>query len=298
MTSETNRLKARLSTLSDSLDDLETQLAPLLAQTLPETVVGLETIQQAKLQTVLPYLVYDLVFIYLKSKGIDPKTHPVYGELERVRQYFQKIANAEDASKRRLVTDKDAANRFIKHAIAQATYGQDKRPPGEEAGPSQSAAPVPVKITAKMAARAEYEKELKELGSDDEEDGLEVFDEEPIQEGWDVVDMKERRDGKKGKGKEKAQEDTQDGSEAPQAGSKRRRPPMDPFAGYGDDDAPSTQEAPAPVEKKKKVKKSKSAASLSAGVDDPSPSQTNSTPGKAKKAKKAKQKGPMIPTAR
>jgi exosome complex protein LRP1 len=62
MANETNRLKANLSTLGESLDDIETWLEPLLAQTLPETVVGLETMQQAKLQVVLPYLVYDLVF--------------------------------------------------------------------------------------------------------------------------------------------------------------------------------------------------------------------------------------------
>jgi exosome complex protein LRP1 len=62
MTSQTQKAKAKLAALSASLDDLETHLEPLFAQTLPETVLGLEPIQQAKLQTVLPYLVYDLVF--------------------------------------------------------------------------------------------------------------------------------------------------------------------------------------------------------------------------------------------
>ena len=62
MSAEINRIRARLDTLADSLDDLEVILEPLLAQSLPETVVGLETIQQAKLQVVLPYLVYDLIF--------------------------------------------------------------------------------------------------------------------------------------------------------------------------------------------------------------------------------------------
>jgi exosome complex protein LRP1 len=62
MTSQTEKAKAKLTTLSISLDDLEAHLEPLFAQTLPETVLGLEPIQQAKLQTVLPYLVYDLVF--------------------------------------------------------------------------------------------------------------------------------------------------------------------------------------------------------------------------------------------
>ena len=58
----TEKVKAKLATLSTSLDDLEAHLQPLFAHTLPETLLGLEPIQQAKLQTVLPYLVYDLVF--------------------------------------------------------------------------------------------------------------------------------------------------------------------------------------------------------------------------------------------
>lgn len=134
MTSQTEKAKAKLAILSSSLDDLEAHLEPLFAQTLPETVLGLEPIQQAKLQTVLPYLVYDLIFsayliltfrfllvltlwhvVYLKSRGIDPKTHSVVSELvrilvanaqlpcfhlkiyqDRVKQYFDKITAAEN----------------------------------------------------------------------------------------------------------------------------------------------------------------------------------------------------------
>lgn len=57
-----DKLKSQLSTLNGSLDQLEAQLRPLLAQSFPETLVSLEKIQQAKLQTALPYIVYDLVF--------------------------------------------------------------------------------------------------------------------------------------------------------------------------------------------------------------------------------------------
>lgn len=97
MSSKTAKAKAKLSTLSASIDELEAHLEPLFGQTLPETILALEPIQQAKLQTVLPYLVYDLIFsesepfqhsrlismfsVYLKSRGIDPKTHPVVPEL-------------------------------------------------------------------------------------------------------------------------------------------------------------------------------------------------------------------------
>ena len=70
MASDTDKVRARLDTLINSLDDLETHLEPLLAQTLPETVVGLDTpIQQAKLQVAIPYIVYDLIFSALPTSG-------------------------------------------------------------------------------------------------------------------------------------------------------------------------------------------------------------------------------------
>ncbi len=62
MSDDTLKTKRRLSTLASSLADLETDLAALLSQSLPERVLGLDTIQQAKLQIVIPYIVYDLVF--------------------------------------------------------------------------------------------------------------------------------------------------------------------------------------------------------------------------------------------
>jgi len=129
MTSETENLKLKLQSLISAFSDLEDQLSPIFAQSLPETLVHLEPIQQAKLQTALAYVVYDLIFsgyflavsrrinltystVYLKTKGIDPETHPVVSELvgslfypcqthltlkqDRIKQYFDKIQNAEN----------------------------------------------------------------------------------------------------------------------------------------------------------------------------------------------------------
>ena len=121
--------------------------------------------------------------------------------------------------------DKAAANRFIKYAIAQV---KAQRPPGEDegAGPSHvrfgengEATKVPVKVTSKMAARAQYEKELAEAVSEEEEDALEVIDDEPP----DTMDL----EAGKNKGKGKAVEND---TEVSLPGRKRRRP-MDPFAG-------------------------------------------------------------------
>lgn len=62
MAASTSKVSAKIHALDASLDELEAKLEPLFAQTLPETVVGLDKVQQAKLQVALPYLVYDLVF--------------------------------------------------------------------------------------------------------------------------------------------------------------------------------------------------------------------------------------------
>ncbi len=123
----------------------------------------------------------------------------------------------------KFAVDKGVANRFIKHAIAQVKYG---RPPGQDEGVSseQQDVRVPVKVTEKMAARAQYEKELKELGSEEEED-LEVIDDaeqysSPLTPS--AVD--------KGNGKARAEDILADVAQTV-AGQKRRRPAVDPFAG-------------------------------------------------------------------
>ena len=56
-----NKLRARVATLDKLLDDFDEQLDDLLAKSLPETLLGLDNLQQAKLQVTIPYLVYDLV---------------------------------------------------------------------------------------------------------------------------------------------------------------------------------------------------------------------------------------------
>lgn len=49
---------------------------------------------------------------------MDAKQHPVYRELTRVRQYFDKIKALEsEPEQRTMVLDKAAAGRFIKHGL-------------------------------------------------------------------------------------------------------------------------------------------------------------------------------------
>ncbi|KAJ7361185.1 Sas10/Utp3/C1D family-domain-containing protein [Mycena albidolilacea] len=288
MTTETTKLKAKLASLTSSLDGLEATLAPLFAQTLPETTLALAPIEQAKLQTLLPYIVYDLVFIYLKSKGIDPKTHPVVGELTRVRKYFDKISAAENPETQRGPIDKAAATRFIKHAITQSKFGDaaaaahaSERPSEDATAPSTSTF-VPVKITSKMLARAEHEAAIRAGDSSDEEEELEVID------GDAPVASSAKGKGKgKAKATEVAAEPVVSG-----AGAKRRRPVVDPFAGFGDEPAPESaqmevDETPDEVEvetetTKRKTKKAKKSDAAADSTSAPTPD----TPGTEKKLKR------------
>ncbi|KAJ7684002.1 Sas10/Utp3/C1D family-domain-containing protein [Mycena rosella] len=223
MTTETTKLKARLDSLTTSLSALESTLSPLFAQTLPETTVALAPIEQAKLQTLIPYLVYDLIFIYLKSKGIDPKSHPVVGELTRVKKYFDKISSAENPDAPPIGASADAE---------------------AEAQPSTF---VPAKVTNKMAERAEYEAELRARGGvSSEDEGLEIIN----------GDEPEPAPAPSGKGKGKAREVVE---EPVAAGSKRRRPAIDPFAGFGDDEPAAQTDGGGEADKKKRKKEKKKA---------------------------------------
>lgn len=77
-----------------------------------------------------------------------------------------------------MTIDKEAATRFIKHAISQVQ--QQKDSVDSEQTPGPSTARQPVKVTSKMIEREQYLKELKdqdmEEGSEDGE--LQVFGDE------------------------------------------------------------------------------------------------------------------------
>ena len=194
---------------------------------------------------------------------------------DRVRQYFDKIKDAEDPAKRpclvlypiihplnyyrtphtgQLVIDKAAATRFIKNAIAQAndtilTNASDSGPSttttttttaatrphlGDDSGNGKNAndkahdAHVPAKKTEKMLEREKYHKALWEeaqLASDEDGELLDIIDN-------DNGDEEEERDEGKANAAVASPIPIPDVPPPSMAASrKRRRPPIDPFAG-------------------------------------------------------------------
>ncbi|KAI9639439.1 Sas10/Utp3/C1D family-domain-containing protein [Dioszegia hungarica] len=105
--------------LESSLAELETALSPLFKQEWAAQMDGLDPLERAKMDVMIAYTIVDLIWIYLKMKGVDPAKHEVSSELERVRTYYGKIRsieNPEDDS-RKYKLDTQAAGRFIAHGI-------------------------------------------------------------------------------------------------------------------------------------------------------------------------------------
>ncbi|MCJ1274504.1 hypothetical protein MMC21_002300 [Puttea exsequens] len=105
--------------LDDNVDDLEDALAPLLGNALSDVASKMPLMDRAQLYVLVTYAIESVLFSYLRLSGVNAKEHPVFRELTRVKQYFEKIKLAESAGATpKAKLDKQAAGRFIKHALA------------------------------------------------------------------------------------------------------------------------------------------------------------------------------------
>ncbi|KAG8940354.1 hypothetical protein FRC04_005409 [Tulasnella sp. 424] len=258
-----NKTSERVEDVMDSLDSLEDILAPLLAKPLSDTLAKLETLDRAKLQTTLAYVTQDLIFMYLKTRGIDPATHPVMGQMTEVAKYFSKIKEAEDPAKRKLVVDKGAAKRFIDAALSDAL--SSVAPAERELAPTSArdinqkgGVEAHLKKTEKMVER----EKLQEESSSDEDEDVQMFDGEEVEEEVEVEAASKAGPRTTANPAAAEPKSSSSASNPPEsAAGKRKRVVMDPFQGY---DAPSARE-PSIAEnqpdqkKKKKPKKDKRA---------------------------------------
>lgn len=105
--------------LTSDIDNLEAALAPLTQKPLATTSSKLPLLDKAKLHVLATYALESILFNSLRLNGTDAKTHPVFAELNRVKEYFGKIKTAEGTgAKPSSRVDKDAAGRLIKAGLA------------------------------------------------------------------------------------------------------------------------------------------------------------------------------------
>ncbi|KAH6716286.1 Sas10/Utp3/C1D family-domain-containing protein [Leptodontidium sp. MPI-SDFR-AT-0119] len=119
---DSTKVMSLLETLDDEIDDLEESLQPLLKSALSETASKLPLLDKAKLYVLVTYAIESMLFSYLRLNGIKAREHPVFKELTRVKQYFDKIKAIETPVERNMAVDKAAAARFIKAGLS----GNDK----------------------------------------------------------------------------------------------------------------------------------------------------------------------------
>ncbi|KUI73333.1 hypothetical protein VM1G_08860 [Cytospora mali] len=107
-----------LDGLDGDLDKLEESLKPLMAD-MAEVASKLPLLDKAKLYVLATYSIETALFSALRLNGTDAKGHPVFTELARVRQYYEKIKKAEEPPEQRTQgVNTQAAIRFIKADLA------------------------------------------------------------------------------------------------------------------------------------------------------------------------------------
>ncbi|KAJ9483641.1 hypothetical protein VN97_g9755 [Penicillium thymicola] len=193
-----------LEQLDDNVDDLEGVLQPLLASTLLKNSNKLPVMDKAKLHVLITYTLESLIFSYLRLHGVDAKQHPVFRELTRVKQYFEKIKALETEPEERSMTlDKAAAGRFIKHGLA----GNDKY--DLERAEKQAKERARAEFKAVMLARKSIEvsntQSSNNSDDDDSEGGVDIAPAAEPQVDTNHPGKTEKDSKKKSKGEHKSE---------------------------------------------------------------------------------------------
>ncbi|KAG8724141.1 hypothetical protein FRC09_000099 [Ceratobasidium sp. 395] len=246
------QLTDKVDDLVSSIDELEEVLKPLLETPLSKLNTQLSApLDRAKLQTWLSYVLNDLVWIYLRTRGINPshtdsgEPHDVVAELDRVKEYFAKIKEAENPAKRTMVVDGKVANRFIKHALASAIS------PANFEQPSSSQKPTHIRFDDEQGSSTQPPAPTESNVEPNEEESSSDSDAEPEAGTWKAKKRAREADLAKqraGEDEEVESDQSLDGWEETNNGptaaaiseeveaqegpaSRAKRPRMDPFAG-------------------------------------------------------------------
>ncbi|KAK7756643.1 hypothetical protein SLS62_001480 [Diatrype stigma] len=111
----------QIDRLDGELDTLDAALQPLLGS-VSDVAAKLPLLDKAKLYVLVTYSIESMLFSSLRLNAVDAKNHPVFKELTRVRQYFEKIKNIENPAppppKPDQSLNKEAAIRFIRADLA------------------------------------------------------------------------------------------------------------------------------------------------------------------------------------
>merc|ERR1712036_17720 len=100
-----------------------------------------DSMETIKIDLATAFTVNSLFWSYLVLQGVDPKSHPIKQELDRVQSYMAKVKEIEDKKKAPRLA-KYAAKRFVRNAMFDLK--EKKRETGPVDGGGHSSLPTPV----------------------------------------------------------------------------------------------------------------------------------------------------------
>ncbi|RIA96397.1 hypothetical protein C1645_755045 [Glomus cerebriforme] len=114
------KIRNTLSELEGGFDDIDSLLEPLLSQPLSELASSLGPIDRARLYLLYGYTLNSLISLFLELKGQDSKIRILEEQYRRIQDCSEKITNTVNPPQPSLSLNRDAASRFVKHALSNA----------------------------------------------------------------------------------------------------------------------------------------------------------------------------------
>ncbi|XP_008427079.1 nuclear nucleic acid-binding protein C1D [Poecilia reticulata] len=130
----------QLTTFDSSVNAVKTMLEKLMSMSRNDLLQKLDPLEQAKLDLMSVYTLNSLFWMYLVTKGINPREHGIKQELERIRTYMNRVKEITDKKKAARL-DKGAASRFLRNALFDPDDKELKKAASKKPADAASEAP-------------------------------------------------------------------------------------------------------------------------------------------------------------
>ncbi|CAL8361013.1 unnamed protein product [Boreogadus saida] len=120
-------IQEQLTGFESSVGVINSMLQTMVSMPRNDLLQKLDPLDQAKLDLMSAYTLNSLFWMYLVTRGQNPREHGVKQELERIRGVMTRVKDITDRKKAARL-DKVAAARFLRRALYDAKEGRDKRP--------------------------------------------------------------------------------------------------------------------------------------------------------------------------
>jgi len=120
-----------------AITNIEKVLNPFFAKDFKQLESQLAPSDGAKLNIAMAYAAYTLFYMFLRTQGISPTDHPVTLELDRVKQYLQKIRNITEKQAPKIRVNVEASRRVISAGVYQPKDQHSKDQPKDQQSKDQ-----------------------------------------------------------------------------------------------------------------------------------------------------------------